>query len=443
MQSRRDIFLKRIGVSVGLVFALSLLVAHLSRTEGQLSSGFIPWRALQTVLHESQIEIDPKRQWVAQLDRGWSGWLKVWRLKEDLTIGEEVLSVGGKKGQGFFVKDMEWVGGRLLISIIEGYDTLWEWDKQREEGTHVSKAVPWRVKWLLFDPQTRQMRDLGANEDLLDAKLFAHPSGDKVLIVKPKAEGAFGMGQIKVISLPLAPIVKPEIMVEWGFPYKLFGRFLVPIQWMLDGQQFWAIGTDERGFQKLFVVGLDGSIKNLTPDDHWLLSGDVYGKLPLIIDPWLCCMPSVALEGGQGYVALMSSRKHKHTCLGFYSHEKLEREWVIVGWDVPYPEALKPLGQCTLVAVVPDGKGLILQEGRFAPHGEKKRVWVWDIEAGIVKPLAEVGWIEKVYGWIGSEWMVVAIRGEPIEVEVQYDVGGKRIEKRATYEYGLLHIPKS
>jgi hypothetical protein len=96
---------------------------------------------------------------------------------------------------------------------------------------------------------------------------------------------------------------------------------------------------------------------------------------------------------------------------------------------------------CSLVGIVPDGRRLIIQEGWSASYGEKKGVWVWDTQASTVKPLAQAGWIEKVHGWIGTEWMVVEMQGEPIQVEIEYDIGGKRIEQRATYEYGLLHVP--
>ncbi len=423
---------------VAEVIILLLFPVHQFRPlRAEVHVGFIEWTPLRS-LSPSVIKVDLKCRWVAQLERGWVGWLKVWQMKENLTIGEEVLNIGGK-GQGFFVTDMEWCGEQLLISIIEGYDTFWEWDKKMEEGTLVPKRVPWRKKWLLFEPQTRKMVDLGVNEDLLDAKLFAHPSGDRVLIVKPRAGGAFGVRTIKVVSLPTAPPVKPKLIQELGFPYQQVGRFLLPESWFPDGQGFWAIGTDNRGSVKLFAVGLNGLAKKLTPDDHWLLhfGGDVYGKLPLIIE----AVPSVALQEGRGYAALMSSNKKKHVCVGYYSPENLEKEQVIVGWDEPYPEALKPLGQCTLIAIVPDGRRLILQEGQFAPYGEKKRVWVWDIEAGTVAPLEQIGWITQVYGWIGTEWMIVEMEGNPVQAEVEYDIGGKRIELKATYEYGLLYVP--
>jgi len=428
---------------------LLLFEGQLRSGKAQVNVGFVKWMPLSS-LSPSVIEVDPQHHWVAQMDAGWEGWLKVWRLRKDLTIGEKLLDIGGKKGEGFFVRDIEWVGKRLLISIIEGYDTFLEWDKKAEkvidkQGRPILIDVekPWRAKWLIFDPQTRQMKDLGVNKDLSHAKLFAHPSGEKVLIVDKRWQGIFETKQVKIFSLQLALNAKPEIIKKLDFPYRAVGRFFLPVQW-IDEQHFWAIGTDERGSRKLLVVGLDGSVKKLTPDDHWLLGGDVYGVLPLVIDPWLCRMPSVASQDGRRYIALMSSRRKKHTCLGYYSTEKLEREQVIVGWNIPYPEVLKPLGQRILVvvAVAPDGR-LILQEGWFASYGEKKRVWVWNIDKGTITPLVEVGWIEQIYGWLGEEWMIIEVRGEFIkEVEVQYDVGGKRIEKEANLEYGLLHVPK-
>lgn len=448
MQLRRDTPLAKVSISVFvIVTVLSLLAAHLSWTEEQTSSRFILWRDLQTTNHMSKIKIDPKREWVAQLDWGWSGWLKVWELKGDLTIGEKVLDIGGRKGQGFFVKDIEWVGGRLLISIIEGYDTLWEWDKQMEEGTFVSKVVPWQVKWLLFDPKTRQIIDLGVDEDLIDGKLFAHPSGDKVLIVKREfVKEAFVGWQIKIVSLLLEPSVKPEIVRELSFPYKLVGDYLCPVGWMLDGQNFWVIGADRHGLPKLFAVRADGSVKMLTPDDHHLNPAlcHVDGiHIEPCTDPRLGETEGVVTPSGEYAILMMFPKpEREHVCLAYYSQERLERKKVLLDVNRPYPSYLKPLGVCKLVGMVPDGRRLIIQEGWFAPYGEKKRVWVWDIQAGTVKPLAQVGWIEKVYGWIGTEWMVVGMRGELFDVEVEYDVGGKVTEKGATYEYGLLYVPK-
>jgi hypothetical protein len=418
-----------------LLLPLLLLFEDQFRSvKAQDSVGFVKWTPLSS-LSPSVIEVDSQHYWVAQMDVGWKGWLKVWRLKKDLTIGEKLLDIGGKKGEGFFVRDIEWVGKWLLISIIEGYDTFLEWDKKDVEK-------PWQTKLLIFDPQTHQMKDLGINKDLLNTKLFAHPSGEKVLIVDTRGQGIFGTKQIKIFSLQPTLNAKPEIIKNLDFPYKVVGRFFLPVQWLPDGQHFWAIGTDERGAQKLLIVGLDGSVKKLTPDDHWLLGGDVYGVLPLVIEPWLCRMSSVTSQDRQRYIALMSSRRKKHTCLGYYSTEKLEKEQVIVGWDIPYPEVLKPLGQRILVvvAVTPDGC-LILQEGWFASFGEKKRVWVWNIDKGTITPLIEVGWIEQIYGWLGEEWMIVEVRGETFEVEIEHDIGGKIKMKKGTYEYGLLHIP--
>lgn len=420
------------------------LLAGSFLTPLKAQDGLIKWEPLRCSLETSVIKVDPQHRWVAQLDKGWKGRLKVWRLEENLAVGEEVLDIGGRKGQGLFVQDMEWVGGRLLISIIEGYDTLWEWDKKMEEGTLVSKEVPWRVKWLLFDPQTRKMVDLSVNEDLLDAQLFAHPSGDKVLIVR--AEGALGIRRIKVVSLPTVPFVKPEVVQEMGFPYRQVGRFLYPDQWLPNRQGFWAIGTDEHGQTKLFAVGSNGLIRKLTPDDHHLLhpNSQAYTGLSyeggLRVEAWT---PGIVTLKGR-YAILMSfpKREREHVCLGHYSHERLEKEIVILDVNKPYPQVLKPLKTCAAKAIVPDGRRLVLQEGWFAPYGEKKRVWVWDIRAGTVTPLAQVGWITQVYGWLGTEWMVVEMRGDPIQVEVEYDIGGKRIEERATYEYGLLYVPK-
>jgi len=430
--------------SVGAAVLL-LLVSHLfcaKAQESYSSSYFLHWKPLQTREHESKIEIDHKHRWIAQLDGGWKGWLKVWRLKEDLTIAEEVLSIGGKKGEGFFVKDVEWIGSRLLISIIEGYDTFWEWDKEMEEGTLVSKKVPWQAKWLLFDPERRQLTDLGENEDLIDSKLFSHPSGEMVLIVKRRPKGT-PLTRIKVVSLPVAPIIKPEIIKEWDLLYEL-----VPIQWAPDGKHFWGIG----GYPlKLFAIGVDNlAIKKLSPDDHELY-GSLWREGGMRIEGGM--VKDVVTTSGE-YVRLMSFLKprREHICLAYYSCERIEREVVLLDVSRPYPSYLKPLGVCRLIAIAPDGRRLIVQEG-WSPryedvrgllviHWEKKRVWVWDIENKRIMPLGEVGWIEEVYGWIGSEWMIVAIRGEPFEAEVQHDVGGKWRIKATSIEYGLLHIPK-
>jgi len=433
-----NISLTAVGGSIGVVVFLLLLIVHPFCVERQLTPDFIHWKPLKTILHGSQIEVNPKRRWVAQLDRGWAGWLRVWELKGDLTIGEKVLDIGGRKRQGFFVNDIKWVGDRLLITVIEGYDTFWEWDKQREEGTHVSKIVPWRAKWLLFDPQTRQMRDLGVNEDLLDAKLFAHPSEDKVLIVKLRT--SYADWQIKVVQLTLEPFAKPEIIGKLSFSHKLVGRYLYPAGWIPGGQHFWAVGTDRHGLTKLFAVRADGSIKRLTPDDHhlypalWRVGGIRFqpmGEMEGVVTP----------NGEYAVLMMFPKPEREHVCIGYYSQERLERERVLLDVNRPYPSCLKPLGMCSLVGIVPDGRRLIIQEGWSASYGEKKGVWVWDTQAGTVKPLAQVGWIEKVHGWIGTEWMVVEMKGEPIQEEIEHDIGGKWIGQKATYEYGVIHVP--
>jgi hypothetical protein len=442
MQWLPNISLTAVGVSMGAVVFLLLLISHPFCVEGQVTPNFIHWKPLKTISHDSQIEVNPKRRWVAQLGDEW-GWLRVWELKGDLTIGEKVLDIGGREGQGFFVRGIKWVGDRLLMTVIEGYDTYWEWDRE-------IKRVPWRVKWLLFDPQTRQIRDLGVNEDLLDAKLFAHPSEDKVLIVKLRT--SYADWQIEIVQMPLEPFTKPKVIRKLSFPQELVGRYLYPVGWTAGGQHFWAIGTDQHGLPKLFAVRADGSIKRLTPDDHELYPA-LWREDGIRVDPISAGeMEGVVTPNGEYAVLMMfPKREREHVCIGYYSQERLERKRVLLDVNRPYPSCLKPLGICRLVGMVPDGRRLVIQEGWFAPYGEKKRVWVWDTQAGTVKPLAQVGWIEKVYGWIGTEWMVVKMRGELIQVEIEQlertapeivvDIGGEKKVEQETFEYGLLQVP--
>ena len=432
-----------IGIVVGSILLLLLLTSPFRPLRADVHKRLIEWTPLRS-LSSSVIKIDPKCQWVAQMERGLLiGWLKVWELKGDLTIGEKVLEIGGKKGQGFFVRDIEWVGERLLISIIKGYDTYLEWDKAEVEK-------PWEVRWLIFDPKTRQLIDLGINEDLLGGKLFAHPLGDRVLIVKAREGGAFGTRKVKVVSLPTATL-KPEIVSELGFSYKEVGRFLLPEYWFPNGQGFWAIGTDEHGHGKLFGVNLNGSLTKLTPDDHHLLHPKAQATQGLCYEGGLGVEglePGASVVTLKGELAVLMSfpkRDHEHVCIGYHSHERLERETVILDVNKPYPKVLKPLGRCSTKAIVPDGHRLILQEGEVAPHGEtygeKRWIWVWDIKGKTVTPVAQVGWITEIYGWLRDKWMIVEMQGELIPIEVEYDIGGKQIEQRATYEYGLLHVP--
>ena len=447
-----------VGIAVGTIVLLLLLIGQFRPLRAEAHRGLIEWTPLRSS-SPSAIEIDPKHRWVAQMERGWKGWLRVWRLKEDLTIGEEVLNIGGRKGAGFFVDDIEWVGERLLISIVKGYDTYLEWDKGAEEvidekgrPTLVFGVIkPWEIRWLIFEPKTRQLIDLGINEDLIDGKLFAHPLGDRVLIVKAGEGGAFGTRKVRVVSLSTAAL-KPEIVSELSFSYKEVGRFLFPEYWFPNGQGFWAIGTDEHGHGKLFSVNLNGSIKKLTPDDHHLLHPRAQATQGLAyeggleVDALEGVLPSVVtLKGELAILMSFPKREHEHVCIGYHSHERLKRETVILDVNKPYPKVLKPLEECVLKAVVPDDHRLILQEGKVAPrgenYGEKRRVWVWDIKGKTVTPVAQVGWITQIYGWLKDKWMVVEMKGEPIQVEIEYDIGGKRIEQRATYEYGLLHVP--
>jgi hypothetical protein len=433
------------GIAVGAIVLLLLLTSPFRPLRAEVHGGWIEWTPLRSS-SPSVIKIDPKRHWVAQMERGWIGWLKVWELRGDLTIGEKVLEIGGK-GHGFFVRDIEWVGESLLISIVKGYDTLLEWDKKAEEvideegrsTLRFGLRKPWEVRWLIFDPKTHQLVDWGINMDLLGGELFAHPAGDRVLIVKAREGGAFGIRKIKVVSLPTTSFGPPEVKGELSFSYRQIGRFLLPFEWSPDGNYFWAFGTDERGFVKLFSIWMDGSIKKLTPDDHWLLhfGGDVYGKLPLLIDE----VPTILHRDNKRCLTVMSSRAQRHVCIGYYSSQRLEKERVIVGWKEVVPEPIRSLGLCTLIAIVPDGRRLILQEGRDAPYGEKRRIWVWDIEEGTVTPLAQVGWITQVYGWLGDEWMVAEMKGEPIQEEIEHDISGKWIGQKATYEYGVIHVP--
>lgn len=211
------------------------LIGQIRQSEAQVGSGLIEWTPLSSTA-PSVIKIDPKRRWVAQLEHGWIGWLKVFRLKEDLTIGKEVLNTQNSKG--FFVMDIEWVGSRLAMMVVEGYDTFGEWDKKRDRVTGMRREVPWQVKLAIFEPQTRQMIELGENRDLLDTKLFAHPSGDMVLIVEPRGRGALTPRRTKIAALLPVPFAKVEVKVELSFPVEKVGRFFLPDRWLPDGQRF-------------------------------------------------------------------------------------------------------------------------------------------------------------------------------------------------------------
>ncbi len=210
----------------------------------------------------------------------------------------------------------------------------------------------------------------------------------------------------------------------------------VPLFWCPDGERFWAMGSDNHGFGKIVVVRLDGTIKRLTTDEHHLLhreavatqGGGIEGGLVVECPP----APAVLVQGRELAVVMSFPKwQREHICVSYYSPEKLEREKVIVGWKEPYPESLKPLGKCTLLAIVPDGRRLVLQQGRFAPHGAKEQVWVWDMDSGALSQVAKVGWVEQIYGWIGEEGMVVEMKGDP-----------RREGQPATFEYGVLRIPK-
>jgi len=432
MHKHHNSAFKMLSVSISL-FVVLLLLSYLFRIEAQVNSAFIYWKPLQT--EDSEIEIDPKHRWIAQRDSGWEGWLRVWRLKEDLTIGEKILDIGGRKGANFFIDDIEWIGNQLLISIVEGYDTFWEWDKKMEMETLAPKVISWRVKWLIFDPQTQQIiRKLNVNKNLFSAKFFAYLLGEKVAI-------QFAEREIKIFSPTSILDAKPKIVKELGFSHEVVGRFLLFESWFPDGEGFWAIGTDKFGQAKLFSIGLNGTIKKLTPDDHHLLhpKAQAYTGLGyeggLDIEGWTS---GIVTHKGR-YAVLM---RHKdHVCLAHFSKMRLEKEIIVLDVNKPYPSILKPLKECVVKAITLDGTRLVLQEGGFTPFGEKTRVWIWDIEAETVRPLAEIGWIEEVYGWLGEEWMIVKVRSGTFEVEIEHDICGKIKVKKGTYEYGLLHIP--
>ncbi|MCS6859284.1 MAG: hypothetical protein NZT92_03055 [Abditibacteriales bacterium] len=406
----------------------------------------IAWSAMRAESH-CVVKLDPQRRWVAQWEGGSWGEcpVRVWRLRSDWTLGEEVLNTRGK---GLVVLGIEWVGGRLLIKAVEGVKSYWELDKEPPYQTAEEKKAWWarNLKLVVWDPQApERWEPQGVYEGAMGSSLgevenfrwLAHPSGEKVIGI-----GSFQRGrasyerEVRVFGLPLASGVW-AVGQRTRLAASVVREQCMPLYWCGEGERFWAMGSDQRGFGKVVVVGLDGTVKTLTPESHHLLhdravathGGGIEGGLEVERPAGSV----VLMRGGKELAAVMSYVKprHNHICVGYYSGDKLERERVIIGEKHPYPESLRPLRQCMLVTIVPDGERLILQQGWLAPHGAKESVWVWNMNSGAVRHVASVGWITRVYEWIGEEGMVVEMKGEP----------GSR-GRRSTFEYGVLRLPR-
>ncbi len=135
------------------------------------------------------VKIDSQRRWVAQLEGGWGECpVRVWSLRSDLSLGEELFTTRGK---GFVVLGMEWVGSQLLMKVVEGVKTYGELDKKPPYKTEEERQAWWakNLKLVVWDPQTPEKwvshsgyyGEIGGYHEF-----FAHSSGGKVVVVAPR-----------------------------------------------------------------------------------------------------------------------------------------------------------------------------------------------------------------------------------------------------------------
>jgi hypothetical protein len=427
------------------IAGLLLLAAVVTPAWAGLGQGgaWLEWLGLETLFtrdkgysrsYGSYFEASIRGRWVAQVWKGvqivkgeppderFAGPVKGTRVIEPRCVviwevgadGRLVRPVWNSEDKDFVVLNVKWVGEELLLSVL--YGTRNVDDVPREIAAGKSPLL------LAVQPETGQVRRFMNVDTHI---ILAHPAGDRVLLGRSdylgdnKRELWFGV------------YTYPEGQGVASFRFdelKVFGTF-IPYSYVLgwaDADHIWALGEREgpklhptlprASVSVLFSIDLQGKIRMVSgdPKSSWVqwpgvwLAGETEGLSYYTMPPQVLNDGRLAvMMGGKPRLALFGVKGSPKEC-HFRPKEYPERLRQVL-------QERRVMGQRTrALAITPDGRKLILQEGERGPELDLSQplgVWAWDLESNQLEKLGEVGYIETTFGWLQKEYLMISVYG--------------------------------
>ncbi len=392
--------------SLSLLVAFGIFVPSQGQTDNQQSEPLLLWPELK-VEGEWFLQLSRDRQFIA-FGRVWDTGMVIRRLRSDWSIGEIVLDTTSRRKER---KELEigvgWMAGnKLLVVIAEGVTDYEELEHKSALHAEDPEKYPLpNFKAVILDPLTGE-ETLFPVPIKYGAPVIGHPDGDKVLIEQDEATILYSFPEAKELA---------RITV----PHSIF------LEWCPDKRRFWGLDaylhedgltwttdivvTDIYQNQRKVILAREWNNELYSIWLEYIGSQwgqDVFGNLHLGFPE-----EATLVEGGELAIWGYKTKAGK-TVIIYLSPEGIAREREIS--EEMLPKEMSELGECWYVAMLPNGRELLIRQGRHSvpkngwSEWQKCWYWLWDMEKGTLK---RVGYFDEldIIEWVGPREAVVAV----------------------------------
>ena len=367
------------------------------------------WPELRSPVSGAHLELSPDRKLMWYSKKMTDPGMIIRKVRNDLTLGEIILDTNKRRKERKEVElERLWMmRNKLLIKLAEGV----EYDKVPPCESPASYASSF--KFVILDPYTGE-ETLFPVQGVVIAR---HPDMDKVLIRYENSTILYRFPDAKELA---------RVTVDHG----MF------IKWCPNKKQFWgkiAYESENHVGWKVRIVVTDimkNQVKTLLADE-W--NNERYSiRLKGVGTAW-GLFNIGNLETVEGYdpflleeeiAILVYKTKAKELVFIYLSPNGITRERKLT--KKMLSKALKRLGECWLIDMLPNGKELLIRQGKHNICGQKCWYWLWNMDSGEVK---RIGYFDelRVIGWLSSKEAIVEM--------ISIDKG------KIFCDYGILRLP--
>jgi len=389
-------------------FTLSL---HCSN---QQKEPLLLWTELRSPIG-AYLKLSPDRRlmWYSKItDLG----MTIRKVKDDLTLGEIILDTNERRKKRKEVEGATlWMkGNKLLVELVEGI----EYDEVPPCETPISYAFERShassFKFVILDPYTGEETPYPVQGRAV--AVYPHPDGDKVLIQYENSTILYSFPDARELA---------KVTVNYG-------RF---IKWCPDKQRFWGVLIyDEDLLDQKVCITVTDVMKNQVKTifaNKW--NNEWYSiRLSGIVSSWgLFGVGNLRndlyedLFLLENEIAILAYKTNaKELVFIYFSPDGVVRERKLS--ERILPKALKQLGECWLIDMLPNGNELLIRQGRHEDVSQKCWYWVWNMDNGELK---RIGYFDelRIIKWLSSKEAIVEM--------ISRDKG------KIFCDYGILYLP--
>jgi hypothetical protein len=361
------------------------------------------------------LELSPDRRlmWYSKItDPG----MTIRKVRDDLTLSEIILDTNERRKER---KEVEltrlWMtGNKLLVELAEGieYDEIPLWETPESyASSHASS-----FKFVILDPYTGEETPYPVWGR--PVAVYPHPDRDKVLIQYENSTILYSFPDARELA---------KVTVNYG-------RF---IKWCPDKQQFWGMLVYDENLdrQKVCIIVtniMKNQVKTLLANE-W--NNERYSiRLYGVVESWgLFNVGNLKIKDQydpfllEEEIAILAYKTNaKELVFINFSPDGVARERELS--EKMLPEALKQLGECWLIDMLPNGNELLIRQGRHenGTISQKCWYWLWNMDSGELK---RIGYFYelRVINWLSSKEAII----EMISMD----------KDKVFCDYGILRLP--